>query len=158
MKISILLLSLLLSTLSIAQDRGFTESQLVYAKERGQTHFSLEWDEEKQVASISHQFNLTNYREDWHSGGFNLSKASTGRIVFPNVEGDCKLTDVEGMIPHSPAGKKRGHLNYKLAGPDCALFLDLYKLFGVTLTLYEVPSLDDTIFTPVVRIFFMDAP
>lgn len=157
MKVFALLLTLF-STQIFA--RGFVEAQFTYAKNiDNQEHFEFNWNENEKTVDINMRLQLANFRSDWHTGGFKLDKAHSAFISFPEMDDTCKLVHPMSRIPDYAVNPNAvTELSYKLKGSGCKELVQYYRLFGVVISFYRVPSLDDSEVTEVVRMFLVDAP
>lgn len=139
--------------------RGFVEAQFQYAKNETQKHFQFKWNEEGQYVVVSMRLKLSNYRSDWHDGGFKLDKAHSAYISFPEMDDRCKLEHPIGRIPNYTTNRNYiTEITYKLHGEACKELVDLYALYGVVISFYRVPSLNDLVTTEVVRLYLTDYP
>ncbi|MBT4761087.1 MAG: hypothetical protein HOO06_05255 [Bdellovibrionaceae bacterium] len=139
------------------QARGFVEAQIVYDKQVGSAnHFVASWDLEAQQATIEMKVVLTNYEKSWHEGGFNLSNSKKRYINFPEPGPNCHVAEITGKI--DPLQAKGSYIKIILKGSACGAELAYYQLMDVALTFYDVPSLDEKLITPVVRVLIIDAP
>ena len=154
----LLLLLTLFSTQLFA--RGFVETQFQYAKNiNGQNHFSIEWNESEKLVEINMKLKLTNYRVDWHKGGFKLDKAHSAYISFPEMNDECRLEHPKSRIPdYDTTPDAITKIKIRLHGEDCKELMEYYKLYGVVISFYKVPSLADVEVTQVVRLYIVDTP
>ncbi len=137
--------------------RGFVEAQMHYDKKQGsENHFVATWNEEEVTATIEMKLILNNYRKDWHLGGFDLTNSKEVLIGFPEPNEFCQLAQVQGQLDETLVVVS--NIKIILKGKSCKDDIELYHYFGVALTFYNVPSKDNSILTPVVRVQINDAP
>lgn len=138
--------------------RGFVESQVTYdLDENGNKMFSMEWDEEAQIAKIEMGLRLHNYRAEWHDGGFDLNFRKKVYSTTPEFGTDCEVIEVTGKIGDGIEYKK-SYMDITLKGPGCERYLFMYGQFGAGISFYDVMSIDGKLMTPAMRLYIVDNP
>lgn len=137
--------------------RDFAEAQVQYITDSEDNKIlKRNWDESSHHGSIYIKVRLSNYREDWHLGGFSISDLNRPYISWPELGADCKVFKFKGHIL-PPLADSESYLTFQLKGPSCERFINIFNYFGVTISFYEVKSITDDQHTRVLRLFINDA-
>ena len=157
-QVKYILLSLLVGWPAFAIDRGFVEAQFQYdRKSKEAKQQEVLWDEQTQTATLTFWVRLSNFKSEWHMGGFDLDLARSAYVTEPTHAASCKLASYGGVIVKGDYVKP-SRIQFQLQGKKCKESLELYNLWGSSITFYDVPSLDKEHFTRTVRVYIADAP
>lgn len=138
-----------------AQARDFVEAQVQYTFDSNQEkQLTRLWDGDAQQGAIIMKVSLSNYREDWHQGGFVVSDNNSPYVSWPELA-DCKPYNFKGKIVPLYMNEE-SYLSFELKGPACGNFINIYNYFGVTISFYDVDSADNSNHTSVLRVFVND--
>lgn len=138
--------------------KGFVEAQMNYTESNpNKKDFNMQWFSESQTALIEMGLSWHNFRDDWHLGGFDLSTAEAAYIAFPELTGNCKLVDnYKGDL--NGVEELGGSVGFMIKGSDCEKQLSYFKMYGMTISFYNVKALSNHVKTQVLRLYITDQP
>ena len=125
--------------------------------EDGSKGFAMKFDEASHTLRVGMLFEYMNFNEDWHAGGFDLTKAYRRFIDFPELGRGCKMSGLAGRLSGQATGG-HNYINMEFKGEGCRAAADGFRIEGMSLAFYGVPSLDQRPGAAVVRVVVRDSP
>lgn len=131
----------------------FIEAQMRFSP--GTTPSCIYW-QEIQTLEVHLQLEWTNFEKGLHDGGFDLNRAVSSYMLYPNTPENCAFERSTGVLE----GTLPGQLNYVswvFRGSACEQMAEYLNLGTIAIHHYEVPTLNNQLpATKVLRLQIWD--
>ncbi len=135
---------------------GFVEAQVKYkVLDNGKKDFSYRWDAASNHGFLHLGLDWFTFRDDWHTGGFNLSNSHSIYISFPELPAECKIANHTGVL-FDIYQKGYSYFDIILKGKGCENADRGFELLDATITVYGLSPFRGSNPPDVLRIMIFD--